>query len=460
VRPASFAGRFVFPAVVFLLPFHIVLTAYLFGGLRLPADLVRAIAAWKEAIILLALGTVIIRVAMGRGARSAVTWLDIVVGSLILVAIGFVFVPGIWLYEELPIKEELYGLRDAVFFMVAYFVGRATPEIASDDRFLKRLFVVGALTAAIAVVEQLVVTPDDLVLLGAASYFQDFLGVSEFTVGNDYGLPANYWTIIGGRPIQRSGSVYLSSQGFAIPFLLLIPAATIWMVQKRRRWWWWTVYMTTWVGLVCSLTRMTIIACAVEMIVLAILMRRPSLVTGMAGVIALVSTIALIAVPRLAGFVVETITWQTSSAGSHTKDWLLGITAMADYPWGAGLGTTDQTAIRNGIVPLTADNQFLKLGVEMGMVGFVLHILMLAGIVVHAGGLVSRSKRAEHRALGLLIIATTVGILLNSMTAAVYNGMVLSYLYFWLAGTAVAVAAAEPERQIAGISPQLVAWHG
>ena len=42
-----------------------------------------------------------------------------------------------------------------------------------------------------------------VVLLGVAAYFQDFLHVSAFTLGNDFGLPTNYWTHIGNVEVQR-----------------------------------------------------------------------------------------------------------------------------------------------------------------------------------------------------------------------------------------------------------------
>jgi hypothetical protein len=45
----------------------------------------------------------------------------------------------------------------------------------------------------------------------------------------------NYWTRIGNVEVQRAGSVYLSSQGFAVPFLILLPAATAWVFGGVKR---------------------------------------------------------------------------------------------------------------------------------------------------------------------------------------------------------------------------------
>jgi hypothetical protein len=439
VRP-SFAGRILFPALTVLLPLHILIVAFLFGGLRLSASSVRALAAWKEMALLIGVGTVILRAAFGRGSRSRITWLDLAVASIIGLAAVYLIAPNIFLPVVLTPQQKLLGFRDVTYFFLAYFIGRATPDIAADDRFLKRLYLAGAFTSVVALCEQILVTPEHLVLLGAASYFQNFLGVAAFTEGNEYGLPANYWTLIGGRLFQRSGSVYLSSQGFAVPFVLLMPAATVWMLQERRRRGWWFLYLVTWAGLIASVTRMTIVACVLEMVLLTVLIRRPRMLVKIAAGMAAIFTGAMLFVPKMAGFVMQTLLWSTGSSASHSKDWALGIRAMADYPLGAGLGTTDMSAIRNEITPLTADNLFLKFGVELGVLGFVLHVLVLAGIALYAYALIRRASTKSESALGYVVLMATAGVCVNGLTAVIYNSNVLSYLFFWLSGTAVALA--------------------
>jgi hypothetical protein len=184
------------------LPFHSLIIAMLFGGLGLGLATVRSLAAWKEAFVIALVLLVILRAVTGRGPRVGVHWVDLAVLSLIAIAAVFALAGNAFFQIDLPKGAEAFGMRDIAFFLLLYFVGRASPEIADDPNTLRRLYIVVLLSSAIAVVEWLLVTPDMLVLLGVASYFQDFLNVSAFTGGNDYGLPTNYWTRIGSVDVQ------------------------------------------------------------------------------------------------------------------------------------------------------------------------------------------------------------------------------------------------------------------
>jgi len=385
-----------------------------------------------------------LRAAAGRGPRVSISWIDIAVSSLLVIACAFFIGGRVLMQIELPPGAELYGLRDIAFFLLLYFVGRASPEIVDDPDTLRRLYIVLVLTCAIAIVERILVTPDMLVLLGVASYFQDFLNVSAFTVGNDYGLPMNYWTRIGGVEMQRAGSVYLSSQGFAVPFLILLPVATAYVFgQKRITTSMKIEYAIIWLGLLLSITRMTILVCALQLVLVILMLRKPEwAVAGlMLGCVAIL--VSMFVVPGLPGFVWDTLTWQTGSSTSHVKDWSKGFTAFFEHPWGAGLGTTDQSAVRFGLEPLTADNGNFKYAVELGGQGLFALLAIFTGVLGASFKLARHGSTHSRRLMGTVVLFTTIGIMLNATTGVVFNALVLSYLYFWFAGAVVTVAQKE-----------------
>jgi hypothetical protein len=421
------------------LPFHIVAMAALFGSLGLPAALVRSIAAWKEVLVALLLVAVMVRTLSGRGADSGITWLDWLVGAFWFVSLAYLLGAAPWLRSDRPVSAQAYGFRDAVFFTLLYSVGRTTPDVADDETSLRRFYLVGVVTSIIAVFELLLVPPQALVALGASSYFQDFLGVGAFTASNQFGLPDNYWTMIGGQLIRRAGSTYLSSQGFAIPFLIIVPAATLWILNcaHRRRALTWLGYALIWTGLLLTVTRMTIAACALETILIIVLLRRWHAAVSFGAIAVSVVVVALLAVPGLAGFVWDTITWRTSSSATHLQDWTRGLGAAIAHPLGSGLGATDQTAVRFGLAALTADNQYLKYMVELGVLGLVLHLATLLGVATAGLRVFRKASVSTGRNYGGLVFATTLGIAVNAMTAVVFNSIMLSYTYFWVAGTVV-----------------------
>jgi hypothetical protein len=455
-RKTFFSG-IALPVFSWGLPFHSLLIAVLFGGLGLHAETVRQIAAWKEMAVLGLVGLVIVRAMLGKGPRVAISWIDLAVGSLLFIAVAFLIGGHAWLRIELPRGAELYGLRDIAFFLLLYFVGRASPEIADDPDTLRRLYIIAVLTSAIAIVEWFFVTPENLVLLGVAAYFQDFLNVAAFTAGNDFGLPTNYWTRIGNVEVQRAGSIYLSSQGFAVPFLILMPAATAWFfgAVKRRTLSMKLEYAIIWIGLLLSITRTTIVVCALQLLLLVLMLRRPQwAVSGLAvGMVALV--LAFLVVPGLPGFVWDTLSWQTGSSASHLQDWKKGVEAFLDRPWGSGLGTTDQSAVRFGVYPLTADSGYLKYAVELGAEGLLAHLAIYFGIALASLKVARYGSSQNRRLLGAVVLFTTVGVMINAATGVVFNALVLSYLYFWFAGVIVTVAQRESARARAPVPASL-----
>jgi O-antigen ligase/polysaccharide polymerase Wzy-like membrane protein len=429
--PSLATGLFV---LIWLLPVHALLMAWLVGGVGVPGPVVRLVAAWKESLVAALAAVVLLRVVVGRGDRSPVQWLDVVIVSLGAIALVYLVSAGIWFGLDVPVGARLYGLRDLVYFSLLYFVGRATPEIVRDERLLKALFFVGVVTSGVAVIERLLVTPQMLVLLGTAEYFQDFLGAQVFTAGNAYGLPINYWSMIGGHLVQRAGSTYLSSQGFAISFLIILPASTVWLLTKRRHLIAWLGYALLWIGLLLSITRMTIVVCLLQALVIAAARRRWGLLTtaGVAGALAVGA--ALLAVPGLAGFVWDTLTWQSPSSLSHLDDWIEGLQNALYHPFGAGLGVADQAAVRFGLNPLAGDNQYLTYAVELGILGLGLHLATMVGAVL-TGIRSGRDGEAVRSGYGIVVATAAFGILLNGATAVVFNSMILACAFFWLLGS-------------------------
>src|SRR5512141_77303 len=437
-------NRIALPIFSWGLPFHSLLVAVLFGGLGWSAALVRGLAAWKEIGVIGLVVLIIIRSATGHGPRVVISWVDLAVSSLLMISVAFFIAGRVLLRIELPPGAELYGLRDIAFFLLLYFIGRASPEIVDDPNTLRRLYIILVLTCAIAVVERILVTPDMLVLLGVASYFQDFLNVAAFTVGNEYGLPMNYWTRIGNVEMQRAGSVYLSSQGFAVPFLILLPVATAYVFgQKRITFSMKIEYALIWLGLLLSITRMTILVCAIQLVLVILMLRKPEwAVAGLIiGCVAVV--VSMFVIPGIPGFVWDTFTWQTGSSASHVKDWSKGLAAFFDHPWGAGLGTTDQSAVRFGLEPLTADNGYLKYAVELGIQGLVALLAIFVGVLAASYKVARYASTHARRLMGTVVLFTTIGIMLNATTGVVFNALGLSYLYFWFVGGIVTVAQEE-----------------
>jgi hypothetical protein len=425
-----------------VLPFHSLGIAVLFGLVGVGPGLTRAVAAWKEAAIIVFFLWTVLRTLAGRGRSTPIIAPDIAISVLIALAVVSVLVAVPVFNANIPVGAQFYGLRDAVFFMLLYYVGRAMPELADSEVVMKHAFFVALVISVIGIVERIFVTPDMLVLLGVASYMNDFLGLTAYTSNNAWGLPANYWTDMGGVLVRRAGSVFLHSQGFALPFLFLMPAASAWALARRRRH---PVlvslgYAVIWGGLLVSITRVTTLICIMQVVLFYLMMRRPewalgSVVTTLA---ALAATVLL--VPGLMHFAWETITWQSGSSTSHLRDWGEGALAFFEQPWGHGMGTTDAAPLRFLRLPLTSDNMYLSYGVQLGIAGLLALVGALASIFLISWRAIWTTATDTRRRLFAVIALTTFGIFLNGITSIVFSSNLLSYVFFLCAGAAMTAA--------------------
>lgn len=441
----SIAGRVGLPALAWGLAFHGAAIAILFGGLGLAAGTVRAVASWKEITLLALVAITVVRAAAGRGPRVTLVITDAFVAGLIALGAVFWVAGETWFRLDVTTAGAAYGFRDLILFMFLYFVGRSTPEVAENQRTLKLLYALALVVTVIAVLEWLFITPEQLTLLGISAYFQDFLGLSAFTTGNDYGLPHSYWTRIGGREVQRAGSVFLSGQGMAVPFLLLLPAATGWLVCRAQRLGrigvlTWIGYGIIWCGFLLTLTRMTTLAVFGASVVFLLLLRAPIRIVAAGAVGAAVVVVAVAVVPGLGVFIWETLTWQTGSSRTHLADWAIGYTSFAEQPFGSGLGSTGLGALRSGQRPLAIDNQYLEYAVSLGLAGLLLLLGTFTAVVRSGFRLARHASDPQTRAMGMVMVTATVGVLLNGITASVFYAPFLAYIYFWLAGAVTTAA--------------------
>lgn len=417
---------------------HSLALAVLFGALGLDMQMARMIAAWKEVVLLLLLLAVCIRAGARQTPGSVIAPPDLLVAALIATAIAYFVAANNIFHAGLPQGSQSLGFRDAVYFMLAYFVGRSAPGLVGDAVVIKRLFILTVIVCAIGILERVFMTPEMLVALGVAAYFQEFLGVAAFTVGNDYGLPLNYWAGIGGVAVRRAGSVFLSGQGFAVPMLLLFPIALVWTFHRERTTAAKVLCMAVVsVGLLLTLTRMTIAVVFLQIFIFAAVKRRPEWALPGLAAGATLLVVLLAVVPGFGEYVWQTLTFQESSTASHARDWSRGVAAFFERPWGWGLGTADQTAVRSGLVPITGDNLYLKYSAELGILGIGLLVAIFAAIGAAAYRLFRDSSTADGQRLGMIVLLATLGIALNGITGSVFNSVPLAWLYFWMAGAAV-----------------------
>jgi O-antigen ligase len=433
----SALSRIAFPLLAWGLAFHSFVIAILFGPMGMQEGSVRAIAAWKEIALLFLVFVVFMRAVLGLGPRVTLVWTDFWISGLFIVALAYLAGGAVLLGNHVNIGIQLLGMRQAVFFMLIYFVGRATPDLI-DDSTMKKIFILVIVTCVLGILERFLVPPIALVALGVSAYFNEFLGATSMTVGNDFGLPTNYWAILGGHEVRRAGSVYLGGQGFAVPFLLFYPLVTAWVFWRPKRSVWLTLaYVMICIAVLLTITRMTILVVMLQSLLLILLRRKPEWAVAGLALATMLFLAALLLVPGFPVYVLHTLSGQEASTAGHLTDWTNGALAFIEQPWGFGLGTADQAAARSGLAHITGDNLYLTYAVQMGFLGVMLLVLALGSITGHALNLFRRAQNETQARMGAAIWLAAIGLMINGMTAVVFSSITFGWLFFWLAGAVV-----------------------
>ncbi|MEO7425754.1 MAG: O-antigen ligase family protein [Fibrobacteria bacterium] len=413
--------RFTF-VILILLPFHILLMVFLFGFLGLPAGVVRTLASWKEgAVCFLILAILFGMVLDGKKVFYAEAADLFAMAFLLQIFVYVIIAP--YLGSEVQIVGRLYGLRDSGMLFACYFLGRAiAPSFDELERLLKWILIVGGITSALGLAEWIFLPQKFWVALGVANYFSDFLGV-DFTGGDarGQGLPANFWTQMGSLGyVRRSVSVYMSSQGFAVSFLVIIPVSVYFLLykteQNRRNV---AMVLLNSAALLATITRTSIIACVLGFFAMAHFGRKSLwLKRGYLGILA----IAILGVVFSSGvrmLIVQTLTWKSDSSVTHLNSWSHSLPKIMTAPiLGHGLSEAGVNGVRFGGHGVGEESVYLRMLGETGAVGFILFFgFWIANMLGQNLIRIKGERRGIVNGLSSLSIAICICYLFNCISA-------------------------------------------
>ncbi len=408
--------------ILVLLPFHIFLMVILFGFLGLPVGVVRALASWKEGAVCFLILAILFGMVLDGKKVFYADAADLFAMAFLLQLVVYLII-GPYLGSEVQIIGRLYGLRDSGMLFVCYFLGRAIAPIFGElERLLKWILIVGGVTSFLGLAEWIFLPQKFWVALGVANYFSDFLGV-DFTGGDSggQGLPANFWTQMGSLGyVRRSVSVYMSSQGFAVSFLVIIPVSVYFLLyrttQNRRNV---AMLLLNAVALLATITRTSIIACVLQFFTMAHFGRKSLwLKRGFMGILA-IGFLGIVFSSGVRTLIMQTLMWKSDSSVTHLNSWTHSFTMIMTAPiLGHGLAEAGVNGVRFGGRGVGEESVYLRMLGETGTVGFILFFgFWIANMLGQNLIRIKGERRGIVNGLSSLSIAICVGYLFNCLSA-------------------------------------------
>ena len=378
--------RFALVALVIGLAIHNAAMAELWElGVR--GNMLDVVAAWKEALLLVAL--LVVAAKMRR--LPAITVADVLAASYAIAVLVYALLPQGWLDGEATTRGELLALRHHLLPVAAYALGRLLSILWGErGRLGGVITLTAAVIAVIGLVDLAVISLQAWRDSGVPGWYREQLGLRYEGLS---GLPENWVYNTGDEenPIRRLVSTFLSP--LASAYLLVV--ALVYVVSRPFRWWSGLLALPLYAGLLYTHTRAAFGALAFGFVALAFAQRRfvPAVLAAASLAVGVAFLVAYPSIGPSTSYTEEELEFlrenaerdpgatedpfaaDESSTASHLRNLRDGLEAIAEHPQGYGLGNTGVVAKRTGVEIKAGESTYTELGVDAGVAGLAAFVL-------------------------------------------------------------------------------------
>jgi hypothetical protein len=356
------------------------------------------------------------------------------VDILFLAFLGLAF-----LYLLLPLGEASF-LNKAVYFKnmlmpgLIYFLARNTSFSSQESqRLFNGIFAIAIFAFVVNIGEKLAGTHLQS-HTGFALYLQDIL---EMEPSGNFGLA---WTFETQAVTRRLASFFADPLELASSILLGFSAGLIWfLTSKRQDWTLYGIVMTASVAsLLFSSSRAAFASFFVMIFFIALIFRLHKLILfGGMMFLLFVVYVLFFASEDFYFFVIDTITFENTSSVGHVVEWLLALDSMIANPFGIGLAMSGNVGAVTDDLRVGGENQYLIYGAQLGWLGMILYILLLAYGIVTCIQVFRNSDSIMTARIAFVGAAVKVGMLLPLFTANAELYSYVAWMSWWMIGYAV-----------------------
>src|SRR5690606_12874082 len=118
----------------------------------------------------------------------------------------------------------------------------------------------------------------------------------------------------------------------------------------------------------------------------------------------------------------------------HVLEWIIGLESMISNPWGIGLAMSGNSASVEEDLRISGESQFLIYGVQLGFIGLILYIAILAFGISKSLVVFRKSPDVNNARVAFVAAVTKFGLLLPLFTANAELYLFVSLLTWWMLG--------------------------
>ena len=389
--------------------------------------LIMGVKLWKELIPLILL-SIIMLVRWKQLIRMRLTLLDVLVLLFLSLNILYLFIPN-----NVELMNKFISFKNHSFFCIIYFLGRVIKISKHRQKNIVRLIIgVGVFAGIVAILEyfHFINVPD---LAGLMNYTNS--AFNQQTTG-EYGLTWTFQTAFGARryssffanPLELASSCILTGSAA----LFMIYGADITLMQRVK---YKLLFLLIISGLILSVSRASTISVVLVSILILLYHKKYISLLVLSGLI-IISFILLLGNLDFNQYFKNTVNFSNPSSLGHLIEWSEGGQSIISNPLGLGFGRSGPSAARFGDDQIGGESQFIITGVELGVLGLLLYILILSLSILNG---FRGYKYIGGTAGGLCLISSLsrIGLVIPSMTSAINTYIFIMFVSWWLVGFSV-----------------------
>jgi hypothetical protein len=345
--------------------------------------------------------------------------------------LGFVIL--ILFYTLIPLGEadffsKIIYAKNILLIPFVYFIGRnleLSDEIYSN---LKKIFLVIIASSSVFVFFEFIFSIHFHTLIDYASYNSI---VNKIDPQGNYGLS---WSFEGQGSRARYAAFFADPLELSASLLLLFSFTLFFFYNKTNNNLFIPLLLISFL-LLMSFSRGAIVACF-GIVLFSLLIHKKYITLTK---IFFTSFIVFLLLFYFGGeelqyLIIDTLKFENTSSLGHLIEWIEGILSILENPFGIGLAMSGNAGGVDQSLKVGGENQFLIIGVQMGILSLVVYSLILFLVIIRSMKSYSSSINLNEKHISFTVACTKFGLLLPLLTANAELYLFVSLVSWLLAG--------------------------
>ncbi|MDC1371466.1 O-antigen ligase family protein [Flavobacteriaceae bacterium] len=341
------------------------------------------------------------------------------------------------IYTVIPLGEAAFlsktiYAKNTFLIGIVYFLGRNTDIDKQRWRFIVKVLIYLTIGSFVFALSEKIF---GMHLQNVLDYGRFNLAMNDIFPTGNYGLS---WTFERQGGFARYAAFFSNPLEFAASLLLFLSVGLYYLFHSKyniNRLAYLCLLLLVSLSFFFSYSRGAIISSVIIVFFTLFLEKKYHLMRIVLALV-IISTvyISFFSSKELQYFFLDTLSFQNTSSLGHLLEWLEGVNSMIQNPLGVGIAMSGNANGVDQALKIGGENQFLIYGVQIGVLGLLIYVLMLIKGIKNSIKVFKLSSKHHVRSISFVAATTKTGLLIPLFTANAELYLFVAFLSWFLIG--------------------------